>query len=198
MSLAQGIERRGVGTVLRRQLSGRSESYIRAPLRTFFDHPTMSTGHLDDLGDSVANFCAPVDVLATDAAVSPLTGHEVVSPLAPAIYQSAGRRRTPRKSLILVLPDNVSLALDELAQRLPVATYAVADMIVAYTGQYTDLNALQRAVGDAQFLLAPAGTSTADLRELAMKQAPGDIVTLLNGAALLAAPSAEQEQLQLS
>ena len=35
---------------------------------------------------------------------------------------------------------------------------------------------------DAQFLLAPAGTTTEDLRELAMRQVPGDIVTLLTGA----------------
>jgi hypothetical protein len=46
---------------------------------------------------------------------------------------------------------------------------------------------LQRSVRDAQFLLAPAGTSTEDLRELAMRQVPGDIVTLLSGALLPAA-----------
>jgi hypothetical protein len=158
----------------------------------------MSSGHLDDRGDTGANCSAVGNAPANDATVSPLTGQDGVNFRAPAIYQSAERRRTPRKSLILVLPDNHSLALEELAQRLPVASYADADVIVAYTAQYTDLNVLQRAVGDAQFLLAPAGTSTADLRELAMKQAPGDIVTLLNGASLLATPLAEQEQIQLS
>jgi hypothetical protein len=61
------------------------------------------------------------------------------------------------------------------------------DVVVACAGQPTNLSALQRSVGDAQFLLAPAGTSTEDLRELAMRQVPGDIVTLLSGALLRAA-----------
>jgi hypothetical protein len=55
------------------------------------------------------------------------------------------------------------------------------DVIVACAGQPSDLPALQHAVRDAQFLLAPAGTSAEDLRELAMQLAPGDIVRLLNG-----------------
>ena len=48
---------------------------------------------------------------------------------------------------------------------------------------------------DAQFLLAPAGTSTEDLRELAMKQAPGDIVSLLNGITLPMASRIDRESL---
>jgi len=58
------------------------------------------------------------------------------------------------------------------------------DVLVACAGQPTNLAALHQSVGDAQFLLAPAGTSTQDLRQLAMRQAPGDIVTLLSGTLL--------------
>jgi hypothetical protein len=66
---------------------------------------------------------------------------------------------------------------------------------VACAGQPVNLADLQRRVRDAQFLLAPAGTSTEDLRELAMKQAPGDIVSLLNGITLPMASRSERESL---
>ena len=58
------------------------------------------------------------------------------------------------------------------------------DVILACAGQPSGIGALQRRVRDLQVLLAPAGTSREDLRELAMTQAPGDIVTLLNGTLL--------------
>jgi hypothetical protein len=69
--------------------------------------------------------------------------------------------RTPRVALIVVLPENHVLSADRLA-------------------------ALHQSVGDAQFLLAPAGTTTEELRELAMRQVPGDIVTLLGGSPISA------------
>jgi len=106
-------------------------------------------------------------------------------PAAPA----AQRRRTPRTSLIVVLPDNHVVSPDRLADRLPPDGAENVDIIVACAGQPVNLADLQRRVRDAQFLLAPAGTSTEDLRELAMKQAPGDIVSLLNGITLPAARS---------
>jgi hypothetical protein len=59
-------------------------------------------------------------------------------------------------------------------------------MVVACAGQPSNLDELKRTAHDARFLLAPAGTSTEDLREFAMEQTPGDIVTLLNGAQLSA------------
>lgn len=99
--------------------------------------------------------------------------------------RSAGPRRTPRKSLIVVLPDNHFLSPDVVAERLPpVGDQEVMEVIVACAGQSTSLAALTRRVRDIQVLLAPSGTSPADLRELAMRQAPGDIVTLLSGRAL--------------
>ena len=105
----------------------------------------------------------------------------------PGFDRANGRglpRRTPRVSLIVVLPENHVVSPDRLAEGLRAHGNQGVDVVVACAGQPTNLVALQRSVGDAQFLLAPAGTSTEDLRELAMRQVPGDIVTLLSGALL--------------
>jgi hypothetical protein len=110
--------------------------------------------------------------------------------LGPTFKRATNRaepRRTPRVSLIVVLPENHVVSPDRLAEGLRAHGNQAIDVIVACAGQPTNLSALQRSVGDAQFLLAPAGTSTEDLRELAMRQVPGDIVTLLSGALLPAA-----------
>jgi hypothetical protein len=96
-------------------------------------------------------------------------------------------RRTPRVSLIVVLPESHVICPDRLVERLREHGDQDVDVVVACAGQPTNLSALQRSVGDAQFLLAPAGTSTEDLRELAMRQVGGDIITLLSGALLPAA-----------
>lgn len=109
------------------------------------------------------------------------------------VVPAAQQRRTPRTSLIVVLPDNHVVSPDRLADRLPPDGAENVDIIVACAGQPVNLADLQRRVRDAQFLLAPAGTSTEDLRELAMKQAPGDIVSLLNGITLPAASWTERE-----
>jgi hypothetical protein len=99
--------------------------------------------------------------------------------------KESGPRRTPRKSLIVVLPDNHSVSPDLVTRRLPVdeGTDAV-DVILACAGQPSSIAAILRRVKDVQVLLAPAGTSSEDLRELAINQAPGDIVTLLSGIPL--------------
>ena len=120
----------------------------------------------------------------------PLTG-DAQEPAVPAV-----QRGTPRTSLIVVLPDNHVISPDRLADRLPADGAEDVDIIVACAGQPVNLADLQRRVRDAQFLLAPAGTSTEDLRELAMKQAPGDIVSLLNGITLPASRS-ERESINL-
>ncbi len=113
----------------------------------------------------------------------------------PAAAPVAQQRRTPRTSLIVVLPDNHVVSPDRLAERLPAEGAENVDIIVACAGQPVNLADLQRRVRDAQFLLAPAGTSTEDLRELAMKQAPGDIVSLLNGITLPMASRSDRESL---
>jgi hypothetical protein len=93
-----------------------------------------------------------------------------------------GPRRTPRKSLIVVLPENHVVSPDLVAERLSSEKESdEVDVILACAGQPSSIAALQRRVRDLQILLAPAGTSGEDLRELAMNQAPGDIVTLLSG-----------------
>jgi len=93
-------------------------------------------------------------------------------------------RQTPRVSLIVVLPEHHVVSPDRLAERLRGHEDQEIDIVVACAGQPTNLSALQRSVGEAQFILAPAGTSVEDLRELAMRQVPGDIVTLLSGGLL--------------
>lgn len=102
-------------------------------------------------------------------------------------------RRTPRHSLIVVLPQNHVVSPDRLKESLRGRVDQDVDVLVACAGQPTNLSALQRSVGDAQFLLAPAGTSTEDLRELAIRQAPGDIVRLLSGALLDDSQGTERE-----
>jgi hypothetical protein len=93
-----------------------------------------------------------------------------------------GPRRTPRRSLIVVLPENHIVAPERVVEHLTdVGGQDVVDVIVACAGPSSSLAALQRRVRDIQVLLAPAGTSVGDLRELAMKQSPGDIVTLVSG-----------------
>lgn len=93
-------------------------------------------------------------------------------------------RRTPRVSLILVLPDDPVAHPDRLADCLSSGRDDERDVTIACAGQPNNLEALKRVARTARFLLAPSGTSTEDLRELAMEQTPGDIVTLLNGADL--------------
>jgi hypothetical protein len=93
-----------------------------------------------------------------------------------------GPRRTPRKSLIVVLPENHVVSPDHVTERLSEdASADETDVILACAGQPTSLAAFQRRIRDLQILLAPAGTSGEDLRELAMNQAPGDIITLIGG-----------------
>ncbi len=102
-----------------------------------------------------------------------------------AILVQRAPRRTPRKSLIVVLPDNHVVSPDLITERLLAERdnedNEDVDVILACAGQPLSLAALQRSVRDLQVLFAPAGTSNEDLRELAMKRAPGDIVSLLSG-----------------
>jgi len=99
------------------------------------------------------------------------------------VEHPARPRRTPRRSVIVVLGDNHVVSADLVTKRLPSdGDNEEVDVIVACAGQPKNLGSLQRRVRDLQVLLAPAGTSTEDLRELAMQRAPGDIVTLLSGS----------------
>ncbi len=109
-------------------------------------------------------------------------------PRVRARVSSSGPRRTPRVSLILVLPDDQVVDPDRLAQRLSADPDVDVHVTIACAGQPTNLDVLKRTVRSARFLLAPEGTTAEDLRELAMEQTPGDIVTLLN-VALLCSPS---------
>jgi hypothetical protein len=91
------------------------------------------------------------------------------------------RRAAPRRSLIVVLPENHVVSPDRLAEGLRAHGDQQVDVVIACAGQPANLTTTQESLGEAQLLFAPAGTTTEDLRELAMRQAPGDIVTLLCG-----------------
>lgn len=98
------------------------------------------------------------------------------------IVMQSRPRRTPRKSLIVVLPDNHVVSPDFVSHRMPARSDAdEVDVILACAGQPSSLESILRTVHGIQVLLAPAGTSSEKLRELAMNQAAGDIVTLLSG-----------------
>jgi hypothetical protein len=116
-------------------------------------------------------------------AARPQLDAEVAEPFRDGVERRASPRRTPRISVVVVLPENHAVSPASLTSLRKLGDQEV-DVVVACAGQPADLNALQRTVRGAQFILAPAGTSAEDLRELAMQQAPGDIVTLLSGALL--------------
>jgi hypothetical protein len=100
----------------------------------------------------------------------------------PVVEPGYVRRRTPRKSLIVVLPDDHVVHPEAVTRRLLTNRDDDGiDVIVACAGQPKNLAALQREFRGLQVLVAPAGTSTEDLRELAISRVPGDIVTLLSG-----------------
>src|ERR1041385_7974022 len=91
-------------------------------------------------------------------------------------------RRTPRRSVIVVLTENHAIAADLIDDRLPSdADRDQVDVIVACAGQPRGIGSLPARLGDVQVVLAPAGTSGEDLRQLAMQHAAGDIVTLVSG-----------------
>jgi hypothetical protein len=94
--------------------------------------------------------------------------------------------------VIVVLPENHAVSPASLTSLRKLEDQEV-DVVVACAGQPADLTTLQRSVRGAQFILAPSGTSAEDLRELAMRQAAGDIVTLLSGALLTESDVASQQ-----
>ena len=128
---------------------------------------------------------------------SQIIDHSVLISSGQLADQPSIPRRTPRVSVVVVLAEGHSVSPDILLNRLRARGDQEIDVLVACAGQPANLSALQRSVGDAQFLLAPAGTSPEDLRELAMSKAPGDIVTLLSGA-LLHADMAEVQHIKTS
>jgi hypothetical protein len=103
------------------------------------------------------------------------------SPNSEILGQSTVPRRRPKVSLIVVLPENHVVSPDRIAEGRRAHGDQQVDVVIACAGEPANFAAARHSFGDAQFLLAPAGTTTEDLRELAMRQAPGDIVTLLSG-----------------
>ena len=117
---------------------------------------------------------------------------------APSADADRMQRRTPRVSLIVVQPDNHAVSPTRLADRIRDYAGHVVQIVVACAGQPANLVTLQRVIGDAQFLLAPSGTSAEDLRELAMRQVFGDIVALIGGGPISEAGCDDAELLRTS
>lgn len=139
---------------------------------------------LDDSCDSDTSFPGSMkDDLRTGRKLQAVEG-ETIRDKGKLAHREPSLRRTPRHSLIVVLQENHLLSPDRLTESLRARVDRDVEVLFACAGQPTNLSALQRSVGDAQFLLAPAGTSVEDLRELAIQQTPGDIVRLLNGSLL--------------
>jgi hypothetical protein len=146
--------------------------------------------------DSCATDTVGLSSLKVDSKASKKSGavdHRTILASGELADRVPSLRRTPRHSLIVVLPEHHVVSPDRLTESLRARVDQDVDVLVACAGQPTNLSALQRSVGEAQFLLAPAGTSTEDLRELAIRQAPGDIVRLLSGALLAESHGTERE-----
>ncbi len=142
----------------------------------------MSGAGLDSSSYSGHDVLADVPVPGNGSAHGPESALQITGSKPSPGVSNSGPRRTPRRSLIVVLPENHSLAPERVVEHLAdLGDQDVVDVIVACAGPSSSLAALQRRVRDIQVLLAPAGTSVGDLRELAMKQSPGDIVTLVSG-----------------
>jgi hypothetical protein len=117
-------------------------------------------------------------------------------PISAGADTSASLRRTPRRSVIVVLPDNHVISPEQLAQRVEGAQDVEVEIIIACAGQPADLPALQRTLRHAQLMLAPAGTTIEELRVLALAQATGDIVTVISGAAPASAVAVDRERVR--
>lgn len=111
--------------------------------------------------------------------------------IVPGADRIESRARGPKVSLIVVLPENHVVSAARVEEHLGLSKAGDVQVVVACAGQPSDLGVLHRAASDAQFLLAPSGTSAEDLRELAMRQVAGDIVRLLAGTPLTAVASEE-------
>jgi hypothetical protein len=98
----------------------------------------------------------------------------------------------PRTSVIIVLSGADPVSPERLAERLAAVHDGHGNVIVACSGRPTNLPALQRTADSVEFLLAPPGTSNEDLRELAMRRAPGDIVRLVDGVQRRESVAAEE------
>lgn len=96
----------------------------------------------------------------------------------------AARRKNPRVSAVVVLTESNVVSSEGLLSGIRSRVGEDADVVVACAGYLANLRTLQRCVRDALFLIAPEGTSSEDLREMAMAQARGDIVTLMSDALL--------------
>lgn len=93
------------------------------------------------------------------------------------------RRQSPRRSVIIVLADDSAFSEDALPFNA-LSSAGDVDVTVACAGNLSVVGTLRERARDVRVLIGPAGMTGEDLREFAMGQVAGDIVTLLDGAAL--------------
>lgn len=93
------------------------------------------------------------------------------------------RRRTPRQSVIVVVSDDSVFSADALACHA-IASGGDVDVTVACAGNLSVVGALRERPRNVRVLVGPVGMTRADLRELAMSQVSGDIVTLVDESTL--------------
>jgi len=86
--------------------------------------------------------------------------------------------KEPRRSLVVLIPTDYAISSERLSDGLA-RVGADATVVVACAGQPATLAAIHAQLRDAEFLLAPRGTSTSELRMHALAQASGDILVFV-------------------
>jgi hypothetical protein len=84
-------------------------------------------------------------------------------------------------SVIVVIPEDRVVEPEHLSIETISTAIGDVEVTIACAGEPSNLEVLKRKIRNARFLMAPSGTSREELRELAMEQTPGDIITLVDG-----------------
>jgi GT2 family glycosyltransferase len=87
-------------------------------------------------------------------------------------------RKEPRRSLIVLIPTDYAISSERIAEGLS-RVGPDPNVIVACAGQPATLASIHAQLRDAEFLLAPRGTTIAELRMHAFAQASGDILVFV-------------------
>jgi GT2 family glycosyltransferase len=101
--------------------------------------------------------------------------------------------KEPKRSLIVLIPTDYAISSERIAEGLS-RVGPDPSVIVACAGQPATLATIHSQLRDAEFLLAPRGTTTAELRMHALAQATGDILVFVGAERAPAdePPSAER------
>jgi hypothetical protein len=160
--------------------------------RSYFDATIASNPFIPPMTRGPADNTSVINV-ATDgrrngetvpASESPLLDFRAIRTADVYSDRAAARRKNPRVSAVVVLTESNVVSSEGLLSGVRSRVGDDADVVIVCAGYLANLPTLQRCMRDALFLIAPEGTSSEDLREMAMAQARGDIVTLMSDALL--------------